>query len=474
MRTPSCRSALPARRNPWVGPIGLILALVAALAFAPRPTWGGGITTDGPFVTTVPPGSPPLEVSSSTRVDNLNADHLDGLGAESFAPAADRVLVVSPDPSAGHFSSIQAALGSITDASAANRYLVFIGPGLYTEQVTMKPFVDVQGSGEEVTTIRWTGSFTVKGADDAALSQLTVENLDDGAAGGRAILNFKTSPRLSHLTVRCVSTANGAKAVSNETFDGVLASPVLRHVTATATGPSATAILNLDGAPDLFDVQATAVGEDARGITNSGDARLVRVSASATAATVGVGHAIGILNSGGTPELVDIEARASSGERSSAIWNHESDGILALTRVRAIADANGGSFAYAIRNSDSNVDVRQGYARAQEAGENIALYNDRSVVTVRGSRLGTVSSNLNYGVRNVNSTGETGSWSVSLHASQVFATTRTVLNHDDFNVNVGASSLAGSLMGGSGNFFCAGVYTGTFAFHASSCPLAGP
>lgn len=192
MRTPYRRSALPARRNSWIGPIGLILALVAALAFTARPTWAGGITTDGPFVTTLPPGSPPLAVSSSTRVDNLNADRLDGLDAGSFAPSADRVLVVSPDPSAGHFSSIQAALDSITDASAANRYLVFIGPGLYTEQVTMKPFVDVQGAGEEVTTIRWTGSFTVKGADDAALSRLTVENLDDGAAGGRAILNVKT------------------------------------------------------------------------------------------------------------------------------------------------------------------------------------------------------------------------------------------------------------------------------------------
>src|SRR5205085_5958358 len=66
------------------------------------------------------------------------------------------VVVVAQ--SGGDFSSVQAALTSITGNSASNRYLVKIAPGAYTETVTMKPFVDIEGSGEGVTKISFTGS----------------------------------------------------------------------------------------------------------------------------------------------------------------------------------------------------------------------------------------------------------------------------------------------------------------------------
>ena len=81
----------------------------------------------------------------------------------------------------GDFTSIQSALNSITDAGDANRYLIYVAPGVYSERVTMKPYVDIEGAGELNTRITFTGSTqndtgTLVGANNAEVRFLTVEN----------------------------------------------------------------------------------------------------------------------------------------------------------------------------------------------------------------------------------------------------------------------------------------------------------
>ena len=49
--------------------------------------------------------------------------------------------------SGGDHTSVQAAIDSITDAGPDNPYLVWIGPGVYSGTLTMKPHVHVQGAG---------------------------------------------------------------------------------------------------------------------------------------------------------------------------------------------------------------------------------------------------------------------------------------------------------------------------------------
>lgn len=56
-----------------------ILLVTFALAAA-----AGDIRVVGKFVSTVPNGTPPLEVTSATRVDNLNADTVDGFHGTDF------------------------------------------------------------------------------------------------------------------------------------------------------------------------------------------------------------------------------------------------------------------------------------------------------------------------------------------------------------------------------------------------------
>src|SRR5438270_6497516 len=118
---------------------------------------------------------------------------------ESPASPYRNVLVVAK--SGGDYPSVQRALNSITDNSPTNRYLVWVAPGTYTEAVTMKQYVDIEGAGEMVTKIVATGYYygaTLMGASNAELRYLTVEST--GYFFTTAILNASASPSLLHVT----------------------------------------------------------------------------------------------------------------------------------------------------------------------------------------------------------------------------------------------------------------------------------
>lgn len=148
----------------------------------------------------------------------------------------DNVIVVAKN--GGDFTEIQAALDSITDASETNRYLVWVAPGIYEEQVTMKEYVDIQGAGEDVTTIRWTGSSehpnngtasaTLVGASNSQLRYLTVHANGSDVSYAVAIHNNGSNPfRISHVTASvtraksenwAVYMLNGHTAISDATI----------------------------------------------------------------------------------------------------------------------------------------------------------------------------------------------------------------------------------------------------------------
>jgi hypothetical protein len=152
------------------------------------------------------------------------------------APGSPYRNVVIVARSGGDTASIQAALDSILDASSGNPYLVWIAPGVYTETVTMKPYVDIEGAGQLATKITHAGSGanttgTVITASDAELRSLTVENTG-GAAYAIAIFNSGTSPRLTDITV----AAAGDNNISAAVFSSAAASPSISRATLTTSG----------------------------------------------------------------------------------------------------------------------------------------------------------------------------------------------------------------------------------------------
>ena len=140
----------------------------------------------------------------------------------------------------GKFTDPVAAVNSITDASANNPYLVVIAPGVYTitQTLAMKPYVDIAGSGENVTKITGAISIIVSGADNCALSSLTVENTGGGTASIALSNNnpFPTPrayPRITNVTATASGGTNNY-GVFNST-SGPLSFP-MTNVTAEASG----------------------------------------------------------------------------------------------------------------------------------------------------------------------------------------------------------------------------------------------
>jgi hypothetical protein len=196
------------------------------------------------------------------------------------------------------FTTITAALnkipnvynigGSGATGTCSARYLVKVLPGVYNERVTMKPCVDIEGSGELTTTITAAGGndedslvttdpaggaagtdATVIGASQAELRSLTVENTG-GANYSVGIFNMGESLRLSNVTV----TAGESSYRSYGVYNFYFATLTMTNVTVTAIGGrlGSYGVFNYHNsslAMTNVDTRATAFGSTTAGVWNS-------------------------------------------------------------------------------------------------------------------------------------------------------------------------------------------------------------
>ena len=66
-----------------------------------------------------------------------------GLDANGFLVPPDRTRIVAK--ANAPFTSIQAAIDSITGSSYSERYMIYIAPGVYEENLTLKSYVHLRG-----------------------------------------------------------------------------------------------------------------------------------------------------------------------------------------------------------------------------------------------------------------------------------------------------------------------------------------
>ncbi|RBP53123.1 glycosyl hydrolase family 28-related protein [Arenicella xantha] len=142
------------------------------------------------------------------------------LGGDEFKPLKNIVTVAKAN---GDFTNIQAAIDSISNASATNPYVVVIGPGQYDVATTIvaKEYVDITGSGQGTTII--SGSVRARGFDSPAvflvanvrLSNLSVHNTSSGSSYSLGISVFNPSNFQDNITIENVTVRVGGAPINS-------------------------------------------------------------------------------------------------------------------------------------------------------------------------------------------------------------------------------------------------------------------
>lgn len=325
---------------------------------------------------------------------------------------------VHPVPGDGTASGTRLldALSGITNASSTKRYVIKVEPGIYdiaSTMLEMKPYVDIEGSGQEATVIQGNGNdesmmiATVEGADNAELRDLQVKSVGTGHTIATAIA-----------------------------LDGD--DTTIRNVTATASGASANWGIRMVGSlPTIEEVNINVSGSGAiyGMVTDYFSAPIVRRTVMNVTDAGTSGSKVGIwMEDGGCPkELIDVEINVSGG--ASAYGLQEASFNQACTlKIRNSSISAFSTTAYGIYTQSAlTTDVLNSKIRATGTSTSYGLYSPSSTVfTVKGS--------------------------------EIAGATATV---EAYNANIAGTMLDGGSATASA---CAGVYDASYTFYASTCP----
>ena len=213
-------------------------------------------------------------------------------------------MVWVADDNTGDYALLSTALAAITDATSSNPYVIKIAPGIYTETapVVLKDYVDVEGSGQDITTINCAcssnsfDSVMSAGAITAEIRHLTINN----TGGGDNSFGVYT------------------KGVTNGSFS-------MDNVTATATGGTYNyGVFNDDSSsPSMNNVTATATGgTNAGGVYNTQSSSPSMNNVTATAS--GTGNNFGVINNNSSPSMNNVTATATGGGVNYGVQNDSS------------------------------------------------------------------------------------------------------------------------------------------------------
>jgi hypothetical protein len=199
--------------------------------------------------------------SATNAVNAVNATKLGGssLAQVKAAVGARPAHVIWVAPSGADFTTVSAALASITTSSISNRYVIDVGPGIYTEtsHLTLKNYVDIEGSGEDTTQIDCACDSDTSPGIDATQSVVDVPNsgivstvrnisiVNTGTVKTFAIGVRMNGSAFKEVTFDHVTVSTGSGNFSTIGFYLIDSSPTLDHVTTmnnNGSGQHATGI----------------------------------------------------------------------------------------------------------------------------------------------------------------------------------------------------------------------------------------
>jgi hypothetical protein len=242
----------------------------------------------------------------------------------------------------GDYSTITDALNSITDNSASNQYVIKIGPGTYEEQVTMKEYVDIYGSGKNSTIIVSSGSSadpisgdtssaTVIGANYASIRNLSIQSnsSSDYAIG---ICNYYVSPTIEDINIYASSSDSNSHAIGIYQYSG---STAISSVEISSVSSGTIHGIYFNNVTEKTIVKQSLIrisgGNYSSGILNENNSKTNIQYVNIIVSSAANGHT-GIRNSHSRPTInhVAINLLDDSGNNTDnyAILNENSDPII--------------------------------------------------------------------------------------------------------------------------------------------------
>lgn len=341
-----------------------------------------------------------------------------------------RTVTVSPHPTNAAISGnrLLNAVAGIPNPNANRRFLIKIEPGIYAlgiQRLQMRPFVDLEGSGQQATIIQGRGNpdgdllhGVVMGVENTELRNLQVRALGDVQRPYAIPLYVAQVATMGIFDVTV--SASGGTVNWGARFHG--SRPLVERLTA-----------------NVFSVGGTSYGVAATGSTPASPT-LRNVALNVVSALGGTGYGVFIDQNSNVPELRDSFVNVNGGTHAYGFYREGLGAPSVRTEIlSSTLVASGAS------NEDAAV-----------------FFNDPGDLVIAGSQLRASGGAANFGVLNRDFQA-----SLEVDSSQIEATTATVANF--LGVSIGASRLRGGPV--TNGTRCAGVYDETTTFFPGpTCP----
>jgi hypothetical protein len=345
--------------------------------------------------------------------------------------------------------------------SATNPCLIKILPGIYNlgeGSLTMKPYVDIEGSGEDTTII--TSAFgnsslagVVNGASNAEIRLLTVRNTDTSGTFVVAIANNAQSPKITHVTAIAAGGGLNCSGVYNSA-----SSPIMTHVTASARGGAeGTGVLNTGSSPVMSYVTASASDGtfSSCGVCNMLSSSPIMSNVTATGTHAHFSYGVSNTESS-SPVMSEVNATAVGGANAYGVYNMDSSPIM----DNVTANASSGTNVFGVDNMNSSPTMR-----------NVAVTATGVAVSNSGTSSPTLS-NVTAISTGLNRTGmvnsSTSSATIVVDRSTFQGNGASVSNLSNVTLKIGASKLVGPVSN-SGTITCANSYNGNYVALGPTC-----
>lgn len=343
-----------------------------------------------------------------------------------WSPSADErgisfltTVIVSPGATPAASGSLLAqALAGIIDASDARPYLLKIEPGVYqvSGPLQLKPWVDLEGSGEGVTRIQG----NLLGADNVELRWLTLEG------EGQVVRAVNTSPRLSHVTI-------------------------------LATGDTAMGVFGQSSQIALQNARVEASGRTPIGIELSSSNATLRDVITVVSGTV---QATGMWIQGSNPDVRNVSVSSQSAITATGV--HVSYGGVEMSEAHVKVSAQSDATGVRVYKGQATL-TRCTILSSGPASRGIQGYYP--IVRIRSCQISASGGSANsYGVYNE---GSSLYW-IDIQDSRVSGQAAT-LKTIGGPIRAAQSELEGGGVSGAG-IQCAAVVDENLAFYASTCP----